>query len=1294
MSSPEQPSVETGPVATGPGGGAVPVLDRARATLLDEPTGARDLRPVEAACLDITMAHPSGQAQLLASGRQKLSGLVRDPDARVSALARLRRFREVVGALDDRGLSAGHLIAGVVVLSGGSELPVLLRPCRVTGSGDGDASVVVEGPVAVNPALTRELARRSAGGVDLPAVLGDRLRTAGNGFDPYPLLDLVQSTLPALPGALLRRRLLLAPVSLDGDRVVSDLDRLRGIVTPRSPLQWVGDDWDLSTEDLLARVGQGLPASAEPEQGVLDLLERFSPTRLDPDQRRVLAAVLTGHSLAVDAPPGSGATTCAAAVAAVAAATGRRCLVVVPTRAEGDVLLNRLVALGLGDLVSDGSGLPAATPDAAARVAGSGGASVEESARRHVEAGERYRAAVAELRRVRRPWQVTRAQVLEVLAGAAVEGPRLSDVVVAQDPGTALSREQVEALADDLAEAVRLGALEEAPTAWTGARITDRQGAQEALGLATRLRDGLVADAVTATGDLATGTGTVRAVTVAEVAERHRLFVGLQRTLDRLVPEVFDVPILDLVAATADEEFRRKTGYTLPGPQRWRLQRRARRLVRPGVEVADRQLHRLLSSAAVQRLDWQTISEGSGWAHLPASTGATVAQLGDVLRACERLDLLHPGLQLSGLPLVEVQQAAGRLLDDADALDDLPRRTLLEQRVAERGGSRLLAHLRRLPTGSVSPDAASRELRLAWWTGVAEATAPGLAERGATSEAAERYASSQRDWVAAAPARVRAARATIDVRSCLLDPIRIVVPADVAALPLDEHLDVVVLEDAGRVGFAETCGAIARTAQVVALGDLGVCRSGSALGVLGGCLPVDRLGAGHRTHEPGLAGLAAVTGSSPVRSTGSPAAQPAVTRTFVEGAFGLPEGDADQVDTTEVEVDHVVRETLRLVAELAAQDPPRSVAVVALTRAHAAAVAGGVRRAVRAYPALAETFGSSMPEPVVVASVDQTRGLERDEVLLTTGFARTPHGRVLHRFGPLDAPGGAGLLTTAVSRARHRLHVVTALRASDLDPSRLRTPGATALARTLAAVEAAAGPAGTGVAAVGGAAAGAAGSGEPSAGERPAGHPSATAGAGRTTPDANTRSFSRAVPPVSEEPLCSQESVRSAVLQVLAHEMQALGAEVTPGPGGGLAVAHAGQAPWLVVDVDVENPDPAVLAGRRSDLAEAGWRHRLVAAELVAADVADVALGLLGPLPGARDAPVDPSQHPTRQETPPLETPPLETPTEENPVQAAPAQDEVPVVPQVSADDTDHGWGGHDDRDDDERILRERPPHW
>ena len=42
-------------------------------------------------------------------------------------------------------------------------------------------------------------------------------------------------------------------------------------------------------------------------------------------------------------------------------------------------------------------------------------------------------------------------------------------------------------------------------------------------------------------------------------------------------------------------------------------------------------------------------------------------------------------------------------------------------------------------------------------------------------------------------------------------------------------------------------------------------------------------------------------------------------------------------------------------------------------------------------------------------------------------------------------------------------------------------------------------------------------------------------------------------------------------------------------------------------------------------------------------------------------------------------------------------EDDVPVVPDRAEDDTDAGWGDGDDfpdRDDDDRFLRERPPHW
>ncbi len=37
---------------------------------------------------------------------------------------------------------------------------------------------------------------------------------------------------------------------------------------------------------------------------------------------------------------------------------------------------------------------------------------------------------------------------------------------------------------------------------------------------------------------------------------------------------------------------------------------------------------------------------------------------------------------------------------------------------------------------------------------------------------------------------------------------------------------------------------------------------------------------------------------------------------------------------------------------------------------------------------------------------------------------------------------------------------------------------------------------------------------------------------------------------------------------------------------------------------------------------------------------------------------------------------------------------ERPVEEETSADDTDRGWGDEPAGDDDERFLRDRPPHW
>lgn len=104
---------------------------------------------------------------------------------------------------------------------------------------------------------------------------------------------------------------------------------------------------------------------------------------------------------------------------------------------------------------------------------------------------------------------------------------------------------------------------------------------------------------------------------------------------------------------------------------------------------------------------------------------------------------------------------------------------------------------------------------------------------------------------------------------------------------------------------------------------------------------------------------------------------------------------------------------------------------------------------VRDNPALGAYFRPEQPEPFVVVEVGATQGLSREAVVLSVGFGRTPHGRVLHRFGALSEAGGEGRLLEALGSTRRRLTLVSCFSPTDLDPDRLRAPGARLLAALL-----------------------------------------------------------------------------------------------------------------------------------------------------------------------------------------------------------------------------------------------------
>ena len=88
-------------------------------------------------------------------------------------------------------------------------------------------------------------------------------------------------------------------------------------------------------------------------------------------------------------------------------------------------------------------------------------------------------------------------------------------------------------------------------------------------------------------------------------------------------------------------------------------------------------------------------------------------------------------------------------------------------------------------------------------------------------------------------------------------------------------------------------------------------------------------------------------------------------------------------------------------------------------------------------------------EPVIISDLRGVAGLNRDAVILSLGFGRTPHGRALHRFGEISAPKGSALLLNALGVTRRRFTLVSCFALEDLEVERLRSKGARMLGALL-----------------------------------------------------------------------------------------------------------------------------------------------------------------------------------------------------------------------------------------------------
>ncbi|GAB3282486.1 hypothetical protein GCM10027449_24510 [Sinomonas notoginsengisoli] len=1047
--------------------------------------------------IDLTHAHASGLAQLLAGRRTRLSTLLRDRQDYTRAARAARYLRAKSHELaNERGVDAGHLAAGLATWTsavGGKprrvSAPLLLAAVALTVRPEqDDFELKLTEQARINPALVRHL--RSVHRIDVDASAVERLAYSTARLDPSPVLERMRMLVAPIAGAQVDSRLLVSTFadleeSLEDPSITSAHPVLAALASTSGSVHRVPEPLD---ETRFAALDERDP---EDEFLVLDA---------DNDQQLVLDAVRAGDSLVVDAPPGTGQTQTAINVLSTLVHAGRSVLVVAERRASLAELHRECESLGLGSLVLQlGSTV---TPghlrqqlvQAIVRNEKAQKPQMEGTYRVLRERRHQLMDHVASLHNVRERWGCSPYQAMQSLAALTSLHPAPATTVRLKRSVLDSIKDRSE-LRERLRRAAELGSFSRAAaeSPWHGARLVTRRETDDARGLAASLATEI--PALQERMKAVAGHAAIRLEpTVAGWGRQLELLVAVRESLDKFTPDIFDRPVTDLIAATAPAAWRRERGIEVTALQRSRLRRVAKEYVRPGVHLAD--LHSSLALVQSQREAWAACAASQRHPSVPSG----LAELRESYLAAERGlrrlgSILAPTVLGGNLLDADVKDLTARLealAEDSPVLRSLPERTLLEDELSEHGLGDLLTDLteREAPASVVVS-----ELELAWWQSVLEAMISGddylaMSDGEQLRRAETDYVQADRAHIASGAARLRWHLASewsdaiqrhpreADALRTLLKDGRISLPALerqsprllrplvpvwtcspyalTGALPQDHRFDAVLILDADSMPLRAALPAIGRAEAVVAFGDpqvanprpFSVCveqQPGqppvpsveSALSALSRVLPSVRLRTAYRSVDEELdLQLSRRFYSGSLLRLPDGASVTGLDRPFLLEYLAEGTGMPSGEDGGVESVAAEVNRVVDLVFDHAKHRPTVSLAVITASAYHAARVGEAIRLQMANHPDVVDFF-SGGEEPFRVVHIDRAGGLVRDHIIFSLGFGRTPHGRAMHHFGPLSEPGGRRRFALAMTRARHSMHVLSCFQPSELDVTRL-----------------------------------------------------------------------------------------------------------------------------------------------------------------------------------------------------------------------------------------------------------------
>ena len=1003
--------------------------------------------------VDLTRAHPSGLAQLVAARTTRISNLIRDGVTQGRSNSAMRRIKDKTDLLlRDFGLDSCFLAAGVARFADQEKnFPLLLWPVVIGEKSDDYQITVAEEPI-LNPELM------------------GYLQTTGIVPSKLELLRLARKQGDLLPVRFLDRFseiLSETPAEIDRSLVI-------GNFTPQ--LSELRLSKTYVETDLLKRLVSSEKTANNPELPVLVM-------PADQTQQAIASSIASGNDVVVETLPGCGYTQLVVNSLATLVAKEKRVLVVASRRQTLDELAERLSKANLQGLM--------------VRAHNSWLDIVSSISR--FEKAERvdYEAIEQKLNNSEQSLQ----EYFHLLNQAHPELgvslidciDQLSDLSAKENPPTNSARfpehllvqlKDSESAKELLKTASKAGSfsfgIEDTP--WFGAAFESQQEIDDALKAVSELLDGDLQMAREQLEEYFSNLSLKKAETVEHWSVQVKLLVGIRETLDKFSPEIYDRPLGDLITATSSRKDRKE----MSGAQRRRFKKLAKDYLRPSAQVGN--LHNALVEAQKQRELWYELADTKA----PPTVPTGLAGVQNVFeRVADRITLIQKHLNpdpdfelLSRLEFDSLQQKLVELGEKTEILDGYLERKEISHQLDSAGLTQLAEQLT-----DIKPDKQrlQDEFQLSWWQSAFEAVveqnqqilsydASRIAELEAEYEQANQElieAGSKKitqqqaiSWKTALENTEQAEKlkqllrlreSSLKTLAAQAESVWPAISKVVGLSPLElnsrlldsEEFDVCMVLDAASTGVSEVIPSVTRAKQLVVFGDPAIA---SAMDFTTIALSTQT---DSRSRESFYSFAADAFGSTAITRSYRPDGQVMgeyLNENFYQDRLQLSLTANQVLEKPNFEFVHVsednrasstiegatesadgeLRSVIQKIISHARNSPEMSLTVVSASKVHAERISQAVRKDSKTSPELVEFLEHHGRESIVISSLSELGHRVSDRVIFSFGFALTPEGRVKLSFGDLSGEGSAVNLANLIATARRQMTVISCISADDL----------------------------------------------------------------------------------------------------------------------------------------------------------------------------------------------------------------------------------------------------------------------